>query len=197
MVNEYNEPFLTLLENNTSNLYFFSVPFDSKNTNFQEHSLFVPIMYKIAEISLGNIEFLQIKSDQRFITFKNASPSQVGFLGKDLNLIPNQDYNNNKLTLELPPYGLNTGFYYVTQNSDTSYTIALNASSLESKLAVLEEGELEDIFGSVKIASASEIETFSLSDNNNNTLKTILILVFMISLFESVALRLKHKSVSR
>lgn len=143
--NAFGVPYLSLLREEKS-LYFFGSPLNQDYTNFPTHSLFVPVLYKIAQLSNQVESPLYFSLDDASISvkLKGFSPQEnVVLAGESQEYIPNYLVRQDKLTLEVPPENMNGGFYYIKQDKDTLQSIALNVEKEESDLRQYDVDDLQ------------------------------------------------------
>ncbi len=154
-------PFLS----QTNEVYLLSSPLNPAFTNFQQHALFVPVMYKIAFNSLELNNSLYQSTNDNFISLQldGLQGDQVYKLrqGEEI-LIPDQRVNNRFLQMELPSYVVQPGFYELFSGEESLYQLAFNHDTQESLINQLTTEELE------QLASTNErLELISQLDNNN------------------------------
>ena len=163
-------PFLARYSNQGS-FYWFSGPLDDTSSGFQNHALFVPVMYKIA-FGSKNIEVeLYQTVDEDIIRLPVDSISQttiVKLKGSESEFIPSQRISSGSLYIELPPENISPGFYDMMAEQRKLSTIAFNYNSKESKLNQYTLSELDTIF-----ADKSNIGIFQASSESefSNTLR--------------------------
>ncbi|MEM9326699.1 MAG: BatA domain-containing protein [Bacteroidota bacterium] len=202
LVNEFGVPYLTAFDLG-ANTYLFGSPIDRSFTNLPEHSLFVPMMYKIAQLSAQAIGVRAYTADDRLITITSRRPwtSESVILENDVSqFIPNHYYTQDRLVLEMPPEGFAGGFYAVSQGSDTITTLAFNPSKLESDLSAYTFQELEEMaqqYPEVSLLSNQESQNVAsvFSDYNEDTpyWKYALILALVFALLEVILVRIAHQ----
>lgn len=159
-------PFLSELAGNGTS-YVFSGPLDDLNSGFQNHALFVPVMYKIA-FSSKNIEnSLYYSVNQSSLVLPVDSISQTTIIklqSEERELIPSQRVFSGSLYLELPPENIAPGFYRIMAGNRELTTLAFNYDSRESKLDQYILNELDTIFAqnrSINVFSASGGDDFT------------------------------------
>jgi len=159
--NSFNRPFLSV-EKTKNDKYLIATPFNNGETNFFKHALFVPLMYRIAQLSnmngasIGyNFEkssiSLPISLDQRY--------ESVSIVGNENRYFPEFRINGDILTLFLPMIDIEPGHYSVLADSDTVGNISLNRTTSESNLDQLEMDLLQ------KIANSSQ--NIAIADSNS------------------------------
>ena len=136
-------PFLSRSEQ----LYLLASPLEEEFTNFHQHALFVPVMYKIAFNSLQVSNNLYHSTDDNFIRLKLEEPEgdEVYKLqNEEQEIIPNQRIIDRMLQMELPSYIAEPGFYQLLKEGEVVYQLAFNHSQQESRLDQLSAEKLEE-----------------------------------------------------
>ena len=149
----------------TGSVYMLASPLTSAYGNLAEHALFVPVMYKMAALSV-RAQQTAYSFDDNLITIPVNNPSErsVYKLKRDkLEIIPVQRVVGNQLLLEMPKSNeLATGQeveagYYALQNGDgkTERLLAFNHGNQESAMNFYSADELRRTF-----ASQPNVEVF-------------------------------------
>ncbi|MFC5411015.1 BatA domain-containing protein [Larkinella bovis] len=155
-------PFLTQSRMSGSNgqqgqVYIFASPLNTEFGNLAQHALFVPIMYKIAALSVRPERTAYSFDDNTIeVLVNNPSPNAVYKLKRDkLEIIPVQRINGNQLLLELPKSNqlndgqqLASGYYELQLNDKTEKLLAFNHGNRESQMEFYKPDELRRIFAS-------------------------------------------------
>jgi len=139
------QPFLSQL----GNTVILSAPLETTYTDFNNHALFVPIMYRLSASGKKESQRLYYSLDESFISIKRDSLPQEGQikLQGDQEIIPTQRRNGDKVMLELPRYLINKGFYQITFKQDTLDYIGLNLSKKESLLSQMSGEKMKAALG--------------------------------------------------
>lgn len=128
-------PFLAKAERE-GNLYFYSCGFDVESTSFPSHSLFVPVMYKIALGSNVNLNTLYYSTDQETIEYplpQNFNSSKIVSLTNDnVKITPDQRLAADKLIMILPKDEIKEGHYQLMSEGTVLGAIAFNNPKAES-----------------------------------------------------------------
>ncbi|MFD1141900.1 BatA domain-containing protein [Larkinella insperata] len=151
-------PFLTQSRTGGSaggQVYIFASPLNTDYGNLAQHALFVPIMYKIAALSVRP-QRTAYSFDENTIDIgvSNASPNAVYKLKRDkLEIIPIQRVNGTQLIMELPKSNqlndgqqLASGYYELQLNGKTEKLLAFNHGNRESQMDFYTSDELRRIF---------------------------------------------------
>lgn len=152
-------PFLTQSRSGQGTVYLLASPLDNAFGDFARNALFVPILYKMAALSVRQ-EPLAYSFRENALTLDapGAPPNAVFRLRRDkLDLIPVQRLMGNRLTLELPKSNqlnegqtLDAGYYELLLNGRVQRLLAFNPDDTESQLDVYSPAELRQIFAGKK-----------------------------------------------
>ncbi len=195
----FGESFLLNKKVQERNLYLFGSPLDTRFTSMPVHAIFLPIMYRIAQFAGQKPSPLAFHLDSRIINmdirgFQNETPLNV--IGDDMDFIPNQNMSGATLTLELPPTGINTGYFHVLSEEDTLRTFALNHSRVESSNEYYSQEELLQIiedYPSFSVMNTNDVSpTTSLSgiaEGNTQYWKYALFLALLFLVVETLLVR--------
>ncbi|MFD2718636.1 BatA domain-containing protein [Hymenobacter monticola] len=152
------ESYLANFASGTGQVYVFSAPFAAAYSNFMEHALFVPVMYRMAMLSYRSEQLPAYRLDQGVVALKLPATGSEGAatrsdeatfrLVKDsVTLIPAQRVLGSEVRLELPETMTAPGFYQVRQGQKVLTTLAFNANKRESELAAYSVDELRQMLG--------------------------------------------------
>jgi hypothetical protein len=134
------QPFLSQI----GNTILLAAPLEAEFTNFNDHALFVPVMYRLAAAGKRETAQLYYSLDTHFVAIRGDSLSTEGQLKMVGNqeVIPTQRRNGDQVLLELPKYLINPGFYHIVLKEDTLDLLGLNVSKKESVLKQISGEEL-------------------------------------------------------
>ena len=200
--NEFGGPFITLFSQQ-SDIYLFTAPLDLQYTDLPEHALFVPIMYRIAQLSAKGVGVLAHSFDESVVSIARPGEVQGGVkvYGENSEFVPNYYFTGKTLTMEMPPEPFDNGFFQVVVETDTLATLAFNASKKESNLTPYDEGELAALSGQlpqlewVNYENATQLAGFFSGEEDREALwKYALILALFFGLAEVVLVRFAHQS---
>ncbi len=171
-------------------LYFFTSPLNDASTNLPNHSIFLPIMYRIVEretkssvsVFLFPNDFLEVE------ILKADVPPRI--VANGVEVIPEFAIRNQDGLVRIPN-NLSPGFYHVLQGSDTVKSFGLNLPKSESIQNGPTQEELVDFFEGaehVEIVSASQDyeETALAGVGRNSIWKYALILAVFFILLETL-----------
>ncbi len=143
------ERFLSAFRLGQGQVYLFASPLTNTYTNFQNHALFVPVMYKLAMLSAREQQPLAYSLGSRIFTLpfkENLLPDQVLKLRKDsVEFIPEQQARRNQLVLGVPAEAREAGFYELTQGAKVMARLAFNFDKRESDLQQYTPDELRNM----------------------------------------------------
>ncbi|TGE23636.1 hypothetical protein E5K00_00010 [Hymenobacter aquaticus] len=135
-------------------VYLFAAPFQPTYSDFTQHALFVPVMYRLAMLSYQSTQRIAYRLNQNTIALrlaaqtKNQRDEPVVSLRKDsLTVIPAQRWEAGTLRLTLPAAVHEPGFYQVVYNGKAVATLALNIDKAESELAYYSANDLRQLIG--------------------------------------------------
>ncbi|UOQ99437.1 hypothetical protein MUN81_08090 [Hymenobacter sp. 5317J-9] len=139
-------------------VYVFSAPLARPYSDFTEHALFVPVMYRLAMLSYRNEHLpayrltqpiVNLQLPEQLATAKGSAEDEASIrLVKDsLVLIPTQRRQGSQVRVELPAGMDAPGFYQVQRAGKVLTTLALNADKAESELAAYSADELRRLIG--------------------------------------------------
>jgi hypothetical protein len=158
-------PFLSKFDQG-GNLYILSTPLKSTLTDFYNHALFVPVMYRIASSSQKNENRLYYTSKEDFIMLRvdSVAPDEGITLKGEQEIVPSQRRVADLAYLEIPKFSIQQGFYDVISNKDTVNLLAFNLDKAESMLEQFSATELKTQMGNgenISIFESDGAEAFS------------------------------------
>ncbi|MEQ9403149.1 MAG: hypothetical protein RIM99_06170 [Cyclobacteriaceae bacterium] len=171
-------------------IYLFSSPLSDEYTELPNHSVFLPLMYRIAEESLGSELSLFVYPGD-FLEVPNLTADKPPrIISENYETIPEVTLRD-RLSLIRIPVNLPPDFYYVIQGEDTIQSFGLNLAKSESQLEGSTFNELTNYFSDsphVRIISASNgYEDISLPSTKTDSIwKYALILTLIFILVETM-----------
>ena len=162
---EDGKPFLT----QNGNAYIFTASLNNENSNFKNSPLIVPTLYNMAKNSFKiPIIYYSIGNENNFDV--NVQLSQDDILSlemDDINLIPKQQYFNNKVSVNTSEEPSLAGIYALKNKSEVIQNISYNYNRSESDLEYINIQETDHL-----TTSDSITDTFDTlkSDANVNAL---------------------------
>ncbi|UOQ65089.1 BatA domain-containing protein [Hymenobacter volaticus] len=147
--------FLGSYSSGKGTVYLFSAPFDNAYSDFTQHALFVPVMYRLAMQSYQRQQQPAYRLNQGTIALNVAEATatakeseQVFKLSKDSStFIPSQRLQAGVLRFDVPAEMREPGFYNLTSNNRVVATVAFNFDKRESELAAYSADELRQLVG--------------------------------------------------
>ncbi|QKG55460.1 BatA domain-containing protein [Hymenobacter sp. BRD128] len=147
--------FLTEFSSGAGHAYVFAAPFAKEYSDFTMHSLFVPVLYRLAMLSYHSDQPLAYRLSTPALTLpvplaasRTADEASYRLVRDSLTYIPAQRLLGGQLHLDVPT-GLTTpGFYNLTKQGKVLTTLAFNADKRESELAAYSAAELRQLLGS-------------------------------------------------
>ena len=130
-------------------LFLLASPLSKDDTDFYNHALFVPVMYRLAASGMKNESRLYYFLADNIVTVLADSlygEEPVRLAGQQ-EIIPPQRKDIDKVVMELPKFSMNSGFYEVMFQRDTLDRIAFNLSREESFLECFSTEDLEQRLG--------------------------------------------------
>ena len=194
------EPFLTNILEGIKRIYVFSAPLRRRYSEFQNHSLFVPVFFRMVEESLKNQDQLAYSLAVENISIRtSAIDSEIlKLVGRDSEYVVQTYPNEESLILVVPDELNKPGHYDMVVDNDTVGIISLNIPEVESIRDQKNAYELNDIFGSRKNvividASSQDSLRADLDDMKRGTplWKYALILVLIFLFAETIIHRWK------
>lgn len=183
-----DRPFLSRFDRQGGQVYLLAAPLDAAYTDFYNHALFVPVMYRVASSSQRNDSRLYYTLEQNFITLKLDSlvSDQPFRLTGAQDVVPAQRAVNEQVFLEIPKFTIEQGFYNVLTGSDSVGLIAFNLDKTESLLDQFTGEEVKEQMGAgdnLSIFEATSTETFSNEIKERYLGKPLWKYALMIALF--------------
>jgi hypothetical protein len=138
--------------------YLLASPLRAEFSDFAQHGLFVPVMYKMAALAKKDLQrpyyflsesFLSIPSD-------SLSPEEPVRLVGQKEIIPSQRYRAGKIFMDIPKFTLTPGFSYITTKTDSLGLLAFNLEKPESQMALWQVDELRKLAAGQKNISIFE-----------------------------------------
>lgn len=144
--------YLASFSSGRGTVYLFSAPFEAGYSDFTNHALFVPVMYRLAMESFRSGQNPAYRLNQRTIMVavpEAANNSEQIFkLTKDSStFIPVQRLQAGELRFDVPPGMQIPGFYQLTRNGRIVKNLAFNVDKRESNLARYSADELRTMIG--------------------------------------------------
>jgi len=196
-------PLFTSIKQNKGKIYLFLFPFDEKYTNFTTHPLFVPIMYRICELSKNNSDICYNISPTVNVNIINTTNGNEDILElknhkTGESFIPLQNVDDFDISLLPGNQLIYDGLYDITYKNNILSSISFNYNRNESQNIYYTPTELEEILKSrnfkVSLFNSSNNESISNQIKNIETGKPLwkyfILLALLFVLAEIALIRL-------
>jgi hypothetical protein len=160
-----DQPFLSRLDQ-AGKLYVLSCALDPAVTDFYNHALFVPVMYRLAATGKKNESHLYFSLRENFINLRVDSlraDEPLRLVG-DEELIPAQRKIGNHVFIDIPKFSISNGFYNLVGQGDTLNLLAFNLDKSESLLDQYSGEAVKQLLGggtNISIFKAASTGAFS------------------------------------
>ena len=191
--------FLSSFRDGNGLVYLFASPFTEKYSDFPNHALFVPVMYKLAIESYHNQQDLAYSLGAANLSFPVSSGGnkEVYRLMKDsLEYVPQQQVRDGRLVFSVPAEMNEPGIYSLVSGQDKLGSLAFNFDKKESDLDFYTADEIKDMAGNganVHVLEASDEiaikKLFSPENLGTQLWKYCLILCLLFALTEILLIR--------
>ncbi|GEO07390.1 hypothetical protein AAE02nite_50540 [Adhaeribacter aerolatus] len=191
--------FLSEFRKGTGKVYLFSTPLQEEFTDFPNHAIFVPIMYKMAMQSYKQKQEVAYTLGGAVIQYpvsNNNSKEVIKLVRDSLAFIPEQQVKDGVANLVVPDDLNEAGFYKLQVGNTDLTTVALNYNKKESELDTYSLTDLKNMVGdakNIKVLDASDeigIKNLVAQDNLGTQLwKYCLILCLIFALTEILLIR--------
>ncbi len=158
-----DKPFLSRFSGQGT-LFVMASPLEPSYTDFYNHALFVPVMYRVATTSKRSEQKLYYQLRENLLTLRVDSltdDEQIKLIS-DEEIIPGQRRVGQQVVLDIPRHTVKSGFYNVVAASDTIDLLAFNPDRQESLMAQLGENEIVSFFGgsNIRFFESSDTDSF-------------------------------------
>ncbi len=160
-----DQPFLSRFDQG-GKLYVLASALQPDQTDFFNHALFVPVMYRIASSSKRDESKPYYTLRESFISLRVDSlrgEEPLRWIGDD-EIVPAQRKVNEQIIFDLPKFSLTKGFYKVVATRDTVSLLAFNLDKAESLLEQYNAEDMKKLLGSgdnITIFEVASSEAFS------------------------------------
>ncbi|MBB2144277.1 hypothetical protein GM921_02155 [Pedobacter sp. LMG 31464] len=181
-------------------IYLSATDLENEDSNFAKHSVFVPLMYKIAFASAKEqpIYYTAMKDNvlesQKIDLGANQS---LKLVADKFEIIPELRQTNGKTLLYVADQVKKAGFYDVKKGDSTLAIVAFNDNRTESDMHYTEQADLQKLFGKQQIAfldpkSDSIASAVAAKNNGTELWKLCLILTLVFLAIEILLVRFYH-----
>lgn len=160
-----DQPFLSMF-NQGGQLYLIACSLYPSQTDFANHALFVPVMYRLAASGKKNETKPYYSVNENYINLHIDSlrgEDPLRWVGAE-EIIPPQRKVNDNLVFDIPKFSISKGFYKVTAGRDTVSLLAFNLDKAESRMDQYTGEEMKTMLGSgenISIFEVASAEAFS------------------------------------
>ena len=118
------------------NLFLMASPLEKSFTDFYNHALFVPIMYRMAALGkkLEQKPYYSLSSSLVTLPADSLVGEEPVKLMGSKEIVPSQRKTGNKVIIEVPRNSVSPGFYTAIHKKDTLDVLAFNLDKAESLL---------------------------------------------------------------
>ncbi len=160
-----DQPFLSTF-NQGGKVYILASSLDPTQTDFANHALFVPVMYRLAASGKKNESRPYYSVSENYINLHIDSvrdDEPLRWIGAE-EIIPAQRKIDDNLVFDIPKFSITKGFYKVTAGRDTVSLLAFNLDKAESRMEQYTGEEVKTMLGSdenISIFDVASAEAFS------------------------------------
>ncbi|GAB2793537.1 hypothetical protein HNQ93_003767 [Hymenobacter luteus] len=148
------EEYLAGFSSGLGTVYVFAAPFSVPYSDFTQHALFVPVMYRLAMLSYQQEQQPAYRLNQQSIALRlpkgldgEEGEAVYRLIQDSLVFIPAQRRQGGVLYLDVPLGMQKPGFYTLQHNGQTLATLAFNFDKHESDLRSYTVAELKQLIG--------------------------------------------------
>ncbi len=131
----------------SGNLFFFSCSFQETRTSFPSHSLFVPVMYKLALGSSASLNTLYYSTDTENIEYPITSEFSantiVNLNRENVSITPDQRVSGDKLLMVIPKGQITEGQFEIEAGDQSIGAISFNNPKAESGLQRISRDDID------------------------------------------------------
>ena len=145
------DPLLAMQTVGKGRAFDYATTLEESWSTLPSHSLFVPMMLKMAFLGGGIGQIAYTLGDDKSLFFSDFSGGEdlkVRAEGTDFEAIPVHELRNNRLYVHFKDLLPQAGFYDLMVHEDLVHVMAWNDSRKESDLTVAGQGELQQCFAS-------------------------------------------------
>jgi hypothetical protein len=160
-----DQPFLSRFDQG-GKLFVLAAPLQTTYTDFYNHALFVPVMYRIAASGTRNDARLYYTLKENFLHVRMDSlmgDEPLRLVGAQ-EVVPSQRRVNNEVYMDVPKFSVTHGFYNIVSKKDTTDLLAFNLDKAESILDQYAPNEIKNQMGNgsnITIFEAKSAEAFN------------------------------------
>lgn len=154
-------PFFSSYRSGSGTIYLSAVPLDDRFSNFQRHSVFVPIMANIALHSDGTQPLYHVIGPDMSVTISGRSAfSDDVFIarGENFETIPEQRRIGNQIHLRFHDQIENARNYELFRGEELVTGLSFNYDRRESRLKAFSPAEIHEIISDLQLEHVSVVE---------------------------------------
>ncbi len=153
---ENQEAFIKQVELKNSKLYWLAGSLNTKNSNFINSPLIVPVFYNFGKMSLQNskLYYRLDKTNNIDVNIQLTKDKILSIKNNQESFIPQQQTKLNKVTLTTTEQPKIAGFYKILSQEKEISSLAFNNPKNESLLNFLDLGKLKKDNNNIKISSS-------------------------------------------
>ena len=195
-----NQLFFARYANGNGQIYLCATGLKADDSNFAKHSVFVPILYRIA-FSSAKFQpsyYVAIKEDVIEIEKVNLGANQsLKLVSDNFEIIPEIRHFNGKTMLYIADQVKNAGFYEVKKGDSTLAVVSFNDNRIESDMHYDEQTDLLKLFNKNQVAflntkTDSVAAAVAVKNNGTELWKLCLILALVFIAVETLLVRFYH-----
>lgn len=173
----------------SGNIFVFSAALNNKNSNFKQSPLIVPTFYNIARQSLQMPKlYYTIGQNNSFDVSVTLQQDAVLTLKMDdLNIIPQQQYFNNKVSITTTEIPNKAGVYTIVDKLNTIESVSFNYNREESHLVYQDLANFQD--ASISNSVATVFNTIKSESKVNELWKWFIIFALAFLIIEMLILK--------
>ena len=165
------DPLLTMKPMGKGYVFDFATTLDAQWSNLADHSLFVPLMLKMAFLGGGVGQIAYTLGEDKSLVFSDISIESISDLSVrnddgSFEMMPAHEVRNNRMCVYFQDDLPEAGFYALVMNDSVRNVMAWNDSRLESDMHFVEKEAVGKVFEDhgFEVAAVLEPEAFANHD---------------------------------
>lgn len=171
------------------NTFVFTSALNTNNSNFKNSPLIVPTFYNMAKLSFKIPQlYYTIGKENRFDVDTALQQNEIlALVNNDINIIPRQQYFNNKVVVHTSEAPTEAGIYNIKNKTETLANVSYNYNRQESDLVYNDLSSMNDVSLSESITEI--FETLKRDSKVNALWKWFVIFALALLLIEMLILK--------
>lgn len=171
------------------NTFVFTSALNTNNSNFKNSPLIVPTFYNMAKFSFKIPQlYYTIGKENRFDVDTALQQNEIlALVNNDINIIPRQQYFNNKVVVHTSEAPTEAGIYNIKNKTETLANVSYNYNRQESDLVYNDLSSMNDVSLSESITEI--FETLKRDSKVNALWKWFVIFALALLLIEMLILK--------